>query len=49
MRILVLEDSAQMRDVIARALRRAGYVVSTASQGNENTRPNFSASRLIWL
>jgi DNA-binding response OmpR family regulator len=35
MRILVLEDSAQIRDVIARALRRAGYVVSTASQGNE--------------
>lgn len=33
--ILVVEDNELMRDLIAKALRRAGYQVVTASNGDE--------------
>src|SRR5690348_5194539 len=34
-RILVVEDHELMRDLIAKALRRAGYLVMTANNGEE--------------
>ena len=34
-RILVVDDQKMMQDVVARALRRAGYFVVTASNGQE--------------
>src|SRR6266568_23787 len=38
MRVLVVEDEADLADAVARGLRREGYAVDVAYNGNEVTR-----------
>ena len=35
MRVLVVEDSARLRAAVAKALRRSGYVVDEADNGED--------------